>query len=285
MESVITHHASVFATHAEQAEILRIRVMPLIMSALKAKPTFATTVRLVRILYTLLRRHINILPSECGDALDILTQLLDQDAPVWKRALCMEVFRGIFAEYALVRRIFALYDAQESEKDILKNLTASFVRLSTEKPSVIGLGHQSTIPVVNVTTSSGQSEDQVMLETSGVTGIISAPSTAESSNTGISTQWSTVRVPCIDQLDKTEPPNVPESYLYSLVLACISSLSDGLAKFILPLTVPNENRPRRKVSRNESGRDSPASSQLENDSQSPRSGLERSASFKKTRFL
>ncbi|UKZ81019.1 hypothetical protein TrVFT333_008786 [Trichoderma virens FT-333] len=281
IESVITNHASVFISHPEQAHILRDRVMPLLVSALKGKPSFATTVRLVRILYTLLRRHISILPSECGDALSLLTSLLDQDTTIWKRALCMEVFRGIFAEHALVRRIFAMYDAKEGEKDIIKTLIATFVRLSTEKPAVIGLGHQSTIPVADPSGSSGLSTDQALIEASSVTGIISSSVGSETSNIGISVTWSSVRVPCIDQLDKAEAPAIPESYIYSLILACLSSLSDGLAKFILPLTVPNETRARKKASKQDMGRSSPAPSQLEAEGPSHGGLRERSASFKK----
>ena len=276
IESVITNHASVFTSHPEQVQVLRTRAMPLITSALKGKPSFATTVRLVRILYTMLRRHINLLPKECGEALEILTYLLDHETLLWKRALCMEVFRGLFAEHALLRRIFALYDAKKGEKDILKTLTATFVRLSTEKPTVIGLGHQSTMPVSNTSNSANSAQDQAMLEASGVTGIISASAGSDGSVTGISTQWSSIRVPCIDQLDKTEPPTIPESYTYGLILNCISSLSDGLAKFILPLTVPNDGRGRRKVSKNESGRDSPAPATTESEG-----NRARSASFKK----
>ncbi|KAI5467687.1 hypothetical protein BGZ63DRAFT_478023 [Mariannaea sp. PMI_226] len=279
IESVITNHASVFTDHPEQAQILRVRVMPLIMSALKGKPNFATTVRLVRILYTLLRRHISILPSECGESLAILTQLLDQDDFLWKRALCMEVFRGLFADHTLFRRIFSIYDSQEGERDVLKPLISTFVRISTEKPAVIGLGYQSTMPNTSMQSGSSSS-DQAILEASGMTGIIgSSMAASEQTTTGISTQWSSMRVPCIDQLDKTEAPPIPESYIYSLVLACISSISDGLAKFILPLTVPSETRGWRKVSK-ESGRDSPAP-QLDAENQNPKGKLERSASFKR----
>lgn len=277
IESVITNHASVFSNHPEQAQILRVRVMPLITSALKGRPNFATTVRLVRILYTMLRRHIGILPSECGESLVILTQLLDQDDLVWKRALCMEVFRGIFAEQALLRRIFALYDAKEGERDVLKPLIATFVRLSTENPSVIGLGHQSSLPMTGVQSNPTVASDQAVLEASGM-GIIGGSGGLETTVTGISTQWSSVRVPCIDQLDKTDAPAIPDSYIYSLVLACISSVSDGLAKFILPLTVPGETRGRGRI-KQETGRDSPAP-QAEAD-QAPKGRLERSASFKK----
>jgi hypothetical protein len=276
IESVLTNHAGIFSTHPEQAHVLRTRVMPFIISALRGKPSFATSVRLVRILYTLLRRHMSILPVESGDAMDILTQLLDQDTALWKRSLCMEVFRGIFAEPGLFRRIFMLYDAKEGRKPILKNLTATFVRVSTEKPSVIGLGHQSTIPVANPYASNGSSSDQAMLEASGVAGIISGSVGSEAHNTGISTQWSTMRIPCIDQLDKTEPPTIPESYLYSLTLACMTSLSEGLAKFILPLTVPGESRNRKRSTK-------PEGERLDGSTETStgRLTLERSASFKK----
>jgi hypothetical protein len=276
IESVLTNHAAIFSTHPEQAHVLRTSVMPFIISALSAKPNFATSVRLVRILYTLLRRHLNILLTEGGDALEILTQLLDQDTALWRRSLCMEVFRGIFSDPGLLRKIYMLYDAKEGEKDVLKHLTATFVRVSTERPAIIGLGHHSTIPIANPYANIGSSTDQAMLEASGVTGIISGSVGGEGHNTGISSQWSTMRVPCIDQLDKTEAPPIPESYVYALTLSCITSLSEGLAKFILPLTVPGESRSSRKrgVKQSDAGRESPITI-LEDAAEPSKSNLER----------
>lgn len=243
IESVLTNHSEIFLTHPEQANVLRTRVMPFIINSLSEKLNFAVTVRIGRILYTLLRRHLSILASEGEMALGLLTHMLDHDTALWKRSLCMEVLRGIFAEAALIRRIFAMYDAQEGKKNILRDLVAAFVRISTEKPAVIGLGSQSTIPT---SSQGGSGSDQAMLE-SGVAGIITSSVGSSESAAGVSTQWSTMRVPCIDQLDKTDPPSVPESYIYSLTLACITGFSEGLAKFVLPLTVPE--RPRKKASR------------------------------------
>lgn len=269
IESALTNHAAIFATHPEQVHILRSKVMPFIIKSLSGRPHFAASVRLFRILYTLLKRHVTLIPKESGEALEILTHILDQDTTVWKRSLCMEVFRGIFAEPTLVRRIFRMFDAKEGEKDVLRNLAATFVRVSTEKPVVIGLGHQSTIPVANPYSTSA---DQAVLDASGVSVSVIAGSVGGTAHdTGISTQWSSMRVPCIDQLDKTDPPPIPESYVYSLTLACITSLSEGLAKFILPLTVPGE-RGRRRGKQIEGGNED------RSDSPGP---LERSASFKR----
>ncbi|KAG6229300.1 hypothetical protein E4U26_000358 [Claviceps purpurea] len=273
IESVITNHATVFTSHPEQAQVLRVRAVPLIVSALKGKSSFATTVRLVRILYMMLRRHIDILPGECEDALEILVHLLDQDSVLWKRALCMEVFRSLFSDFTLIRKIFSLYDGEKQEKNVIKTITATFVRLSTEKPAVIGLGHQSTIPVTVSSNISGTATDQVILE-AGMGGIISGVMGSETPDTGISTQWSSMRVPCIDQLDKTDPPSIPDSYVYSLILSCLSFLSDGLAKFILPLTVPTGSRNRRKAPKHE-GRDSPAPGGTKH------GGRDRATSFKR----
>ena len=246
--------------------------MPFIISSLSERLNFAVTVRIVRILYTLLRRHLSILKAEGQTALGLLTHMLDQDTALWKRSLCMEVLRGIFADATLVRQIFAMYDAQEDGKPILRDLVSAFVRISTEKPAVIGLSHQSTIPMARQGDTSGS--DQVVLEASGIPGIISSSANSNELVPGISTQWSTMRVPCIDQLDKSEPPAIPDTYIYSLTLACISGFSEGLAKFILPLTVPE--RPRKKARMSEAG--SKASEPSTPDS---RAALDRQASFKK----
>lgn len=230
------------------------------------------TVRIVRILYTLLRRHLSILKFESETALSLLTHMLDQDTALWKRSLCMEVLRGIFVDAALIRQIFAIYDAQKDSKPILRDLLSAFVRISTEKPALIGLSHQSTIPMARQGDNAGS--DQVVLEASGIPGLISSSANSNDPVPGISTQWSTMRVPCIDQLDKSEPPSIPDTYIYSLTLACISGFSEGLAKFILPLTVPE--RPRKKARQSEAG--SKASEPSTPDS---RSALERQTSFKK----
>jgi hypothetical protein len=285
IESILTNHADIFLTHPEEANTLRTRVMPFVISAVSGKLNFPTTVRVIRILYILLRRHLSILASEGEMAFGLITHMLDPDNPMWKRALCMEVLRGLFAEASLVRQIFALYDARNGRKLVLGTLIASFVKLSTEKPSVIGLGQQSTVPGVNPYTGNVPSNEQAYLDSSGVAGIISSPVVSGEANAGISTQWSTMRVPCIDQLDKSEPPPIPESYIYSLTLTCINTFSEGLAKFILPLTVPGDSRNRKKTRGSTIQKESESMQEADtsSDATPARSimGFERSTSFRK----
>lgn len=244
IESVLTNHPDIFLSHPEQAQILRRQVAPLVMKAITDRLSFPTTVRVTRVLYILLRRHLSILSEECEHALSQLTQMLEPDnSQSWKRALCMEVFRGLCAEPALIRKIFSTYDAQESKRPIIKTLVGALARLTQEKPSLIGLGTQSSIPIGQQ--AQKDSSEQAALEAGGVAGIIGgAVGLGEVTATGLSTQWSLVRVPCIDQLDKSEPPAIPESYIYCLTLTCINSFSEGLAKFVLPIAGDQDVRKR-----------------------------------------
>lgn len=247
IESVLTNHPDIFLLHPEQAHILRTRVAPLVMRSLSERLNFPTTVRITRVLYILLRRHLSILSTECEVSLSLLTHMLEPDASQpWKRALVMEVFRGICAEPALIRKIFAQYDVKDGGKSIVRDLMGAMCRLAHEKPAIIGLGTQSSVPQGLQQESSSE---QAALEAGGVAGIIGgAVGLGDITVVGLSSQWSTVRVPCIDQLDKSEPPAVPESYIYFLALSCINSFSEGLGRFILPLATSESSKRRARPS-------------------------------------
>ncbi|RAL17440.1 putative endosomal peripheral membrane protein (Mon2) [Aspergillus homomorphus CBS 101889] len=246
IESILLNSGRLFVTHAELTQVLRTRLMPLLVRILSERHTFSQTVRAIRILSVLLKRHMSLLPAECEMALGLVTHLLEPDGTSpWKRVLCMELFRGLYAEPGLVRLIYSLYDGEERRKNILKDHMAALVRLASEKPSLIGVSARSTVPLRSEHSRS-VTEEQITLEAGGVAGVIGAsvPIT-DSDAPGISSQWSVVRTPFMELLDKTESPSPPETYIYSLVLNCISNFAEGLAKFILPLTVPDLKQKRR----------------------------------------
>ncbi|KAL0562942.1 Endocytosis and vacuole integrity protein, partial [Marasmius crinis-equi] len=77
----------------------------------------------------------------------------------------------------------------------------------------------------------------------GVAGMVATAASATVSNVvgmissgaGLSLQGSTMKLQCIDQLDKADSPPIPESYVYLLALQCLVSLCEGLAAFSAPL--------------------------------------------------
>ncbi|KAF1946133.1 hypothetical protein EJ02DRAFT_262432 [Clathrospora elynae] len=249
IEAVLSNHNRIMTTHPELVYILRCQLLPLIIRSLSDRLSFAVTVRVIRILHLIIRHHLETLPSECEIALGLLNHMLDPEASqAWKRALCLEVFRSIYADSKLLLTIYTLFDAKSEKKNIFGDNLAAFVRLAIEKPAVIGLGQQSTA-TTNIEDGKDAVSDQAVAEAGALAGVIGGP-VGDSSSTarpfGISTQWSSLKTPCIEHLDKSDPPTLPDTYIYSLVLTCITNISESLAKFVLPMTVHHENRNRKK---------------------------------------
>ena len=218
--------------------------MPLIAKILSEKASFSSSVRSMRLLRLVVSRLLFALAPECEMVLSLLNHMLDPDAAVlWKRALCLEVFRGIHSDPTLVRGIYNHFDEAEEQRNIVRDHLGCLVRLASEKPAVIGLGQQSSVPVL---TQDDASDEQAAILAGGLIGIGGIPMETNMNRPGISSQWSSVRIPCIDQLDKSEPPILPDTYIYSLALTCITTFSEGLARFLLPFTVPTENKAKRK---------------------------------------
>ncbi|KAL4881554.1 hypothetical protein BJY04DRAFT_218006 [Aspergillus karnatakaensis] len=240
VESVLVNSGQLFVDHPELTQVLRTRLIPMAIRYLSERHTFSQTVRIARILLILLKRYLSLLTAECEMALSLLTHLLEPDGTAsWKRVICMEIFRGLYAEPGLVRLIYSLYDGEEGRKNILRDHMASLVRLAAEKPSLIGVSSRSTVPSRS-DHSRSTTEDQITLEVGGVADVIGTSVPTNDINVaGISNQWSVVRSPYLELLDKTEAPLPPDTYVYSLVLNCVSAFAEGLAKFILPLTVPD----------------------------------------------
>ncbi|KAL4811233.1 hypothetical protein BDV18DRAFT_7104 [Aspergillus unguis] len=246
IESILLNSGQLFVDHLELTQVLRTRLIPMTVRYLSERHTFSKTVRIARILLILLKRYLSLLTAECEMALSLLTHLLEPDGTAsWKRVLCMEMFRGLYSEPGLIRIIYSLYDGEEGRKNILRDHMASLVRLAAERPSLIGVSSLSTVPS-RTGKSNSITEEQITLEVGAVAGVIGT--TVPSNDTdvsGISNQWSVVRSPYLELLDKPEPPLPPDTYIYSLVLNCVSAFAEGLAKFILPLTVP-DLKPKRK---------------------------------------
>ncbi|GAA6060857.1 hypothetical protein JCM10212_006237 [Sporobolomyces blumeae] len=61
---------------------------------------------------------------------------------------------------------------------------------------------------------------------------------ASSSSSGsivalLSTSTASMKLQCIDQLDKAEPPPIPETYIFLLAVQCLVAVSDGFREFTL----------------------------------------------------
>ncbi|KAH9844609.1 C-terminal region of Mon2 protein [Teratosphaeria destructans] len=254
ISSCLQGNPKLFLSHPELSSVMRANLFPLVTRILAEKQSFPVTVRSMRVLAFLLCRHFSRFPEECEVAIGLLTQSLDSDVALpWKRALSMEVIRDLFASGNLIVEAYATFDqAEVGGKPIIQDLLSAFVRLSAEKPAAIGLGQQSSVPIGPVSHKESGTEATTMEAAGGVAGVFgSAFGVLEAPISGISPQWSVPKTGCLDQLDKAEAPSLPDTYIYALVLECLNSLSEGLAKVVLPLTVhPSTSEQKSRVDSN-----------------------------------
>ncbi|KAL8946980.1 MAG: hypothetical protein Q9222_006691 [Ikaeria aurantiellina] len=244
VETVLNAHTDVMVMHMEQVHLLRTRLMPIITKTLSSRLNFNVTVRTFRLLRSLVRHFLTPLSAEIETVISLVNHLLESSvSTLWRRVLCLEWFQCIHEDPILLREIFAQYDEQESRKSLIGDHLAILVRLAVEKPAMIGLGQRYG----RSETDFNPSSEQFAIESGGYAGAVTITMNgSQLDKPGISSKWSSVRMPCIDQADKSDPPDLPATYLYSLALKCANGFSDGLAKLLLPFTTGPASNSRRK---------------------------------------
>ncbi|KAL8715235.1 MAG: hypothetical protein Q9220_001193 [cf. Caloplaca sp. 1 TL-2023] len=244
VETVLNAHTHIVVTHVEQVYLLRTRVMPIISKTFSGRSSFNITVHALRLFRLLIRHFLTPLSAEIETAVSLVNQILESNASsLWRRVLCLELYQTIYEDPNLLREMFAQYDEHESRKSLIGDNLAVLVRLAVEKPATIGLGQRYG----RSETDFSPSVEQFAIESGGYAGAVTIPiHRKQLDQPGISTRWSTMRTPCIDQADKSDPPDLPATYIYSLALKCTNSFSDGLAKLLLPFTIDPGNSSKRK---------------------------------------
>ncbi|KAI8354550.1 guanine nucleotide exchange factor in Golgi transport N-terminal-domain-containing protein [Choanephora cucurbitarum] len=239
IESILTNHYRLFREHKELNAILKERVCPMFIKNFSEKSEFPHTMRLTRVVYILVKQFSELLVMECEIFLSMFVKILEPENPIWHRVLAMEIFKGICSDAALTSSIYKWYDGQGSSTNVFRDMITAFGRLATEKPQSIG---------------ASQGGRDSLDYGSQNTGIYSSHTNQHTSLVleSLSTSSSTMRIQCIDQLDKSDPPTIPDTYIYYLALVCLNSIADGLAGYALPEFSPGFTK---SASTNESGTD------------------------------
>ena len=244
IDSILNNFARLIPRHPELLEACRVELMPRLAVFMQLKNNFAVGVRAVRIMLATIRRHFMDMIAESTQAWMIILRCVEPDQAIWRRSLSMEAIRFLLSDASLVRNLFREVDLKGKQHP-LRDTMAVFVRLASEKGSLIGLAQQSTIPSRRGT-QRDVAEEMAVIEASGVGGVIGNAALVETTATGISMEWSMLEKPCLELLDKQNPPEIPDTYIYALVLNCVSIFAEGIAKFVMPLSLPSRSRPSRQ---------------------------------------
>ncbi|KAJ3718582.1 hypothetical protein DFJ43DRAFT_1159494 [Lentinula guzmanii] len=270
IESVLTNYHALFRKHVSLILLLQNHLCPLLLKALSDRPTFPLILRCTRVVFLLLKQFSLELQTETEVFLMLLIRIITDDnsvsleasgsgssiasnesyshghgsRPQWMRVLAMEIMRGLCSDAELMRNVWDRYDAQENGSNALSTLVTALKRLVTERPALLGVGSQMFgVGVVNSNDSHVLSPSTPSYSLDGVAGMVATAASATvsnvvgmmGSNAGLSLQGSTMKLQCIDQLDKADSPPIPESYIYLLAVQCLVSLCEGFATFSAPL--------------------------------------------------
>ncbi|TPX66623.1 hypothetical protein SpCBS45565_g04327 [Spizellomyces sp. 'palustris'] len=222
IEAVICHHPKLFQDHAELCNLMKERVCPLIIKSFSDRLDFPLACRLMRVVHAILKQYHEMLMMECEIFLSMFCRLLEPDhAPLWHRVLIMEVYKSLCADAGLLRFVYKSYDQKEHTTKVFHEMITAIRRIVvSERPAL--LLHS---PVTNSSEAVDmEAEEQYSLTASGAQ----------------------MKLQCLDQLDKAEPPSIPETYIIYLAILCMSSIVDSEAQFAMPLlaeaSTPSEHK-------------------------------------------
>ncbi|CAO3586280.1 unnamed protein product [Absidia cylindrospora] len=224
IESVLTNHYTLFRKHKELSSLLRERVCAMIIKTFSEKHEFPQTMRFTRVVYILIKQFSEILVTECEIFLSMFVKILEPENPLWQRVLAMEIFRGVCGNPMLMCSIYDWYDCQANSTNVFRDMITAFGRLATERPQLLGAtqGGRDSIDY-----SQGSTTLHPAINTTSTT-------SPDGTHASLSSAGSTIRIQCIDQLDKVDPPAIPDTYIFYLALLCLNSIADGLAGYALP---------------------------------------------------
>lgn len=232
IEALLTQHGPSLMESSDVRRACANFLVPGLCTLIEDSSSYAIVVRAYRSALLFITKHTRRLPKSSSDLLRMVLKKAERSTGTrWKRVLSFECMRAICVEFDVLRVIFETFDLREEQHSPVSDLMSLLVRTSSEDPTIIGLGRQSTIPAsaksnaTDSTTSSDLPAANVLHDADH--------------DVGISTEWSTMAIRCLDTFDKATPPDVPETYIYTLVLSCTAGFSDGMSKIIMPLSVPS----------------------------------------------
>jgi len=262
IESILTNHSNLFRSshHPELLLVLRQSTCPLLIKALSEKPVFPTSLRLMRVLFLLLRQFSTEIVLEVEILMNIMIKTIQplQQAGVpedredsgltthpWQRILVMEVIRSLTADFTFLRNLWRWYDATQSGSSVFSKLIEGLHRLVTENPQILGRGSQQMSGSAAASINRRQSRSSIDQGYTGglyeaaagfanaAIGGVLAPNSPE--GTGLSFEASAPSMQTIDQLDKAEAPVTPPTYVYLLAMQSLVNISQAFSSHILPI--------------------------------------------------
>lgn len=230
IENVLLQNKSTFDAHPELIAVCRLKTFPALLRLVNS-PThsFPDVVRALRIIHLLMATQSHHLGMETEIVLSSTNHLLldidDESSrslsvtnifgdglstatPFWVKILVLEMYKALFGNFDVLRRLYETHDKHETKKNVIKEV-------------LVVLNHylESNMPLLF-----SETHEQV-------------PSADRAPLQRLSKQNATLKVSILDHLDKTDPPaSVPPLYPAHLAYKVLISISDGVSEFVSNLS-------------------------------------------------
>lgn len=249
LESVLVKFPSIFFNHPEFSFLLKERVCALVIklfspnikfrnygqsvnahqSASFDKPCFPVSIRLLRIVLTLVEKYHNILITECEIFLSLIVKFVDPDKPVWQRAAALEVLFKMTVQPDLLLSFCECYDLKTHSTNIFQDIV-----------NCLGAYVQSVFlnPQLALSNLNNQLHGQSSNILGGISmggGISSQPGFMSRGvflpiyDTFVTGQ---AKIIILEYTEKTEPPSVPNGHGLAVAFASFLEIVRSLS-FIL----------------------------------------------------
>ena len=196
-------------------QLVKDKVCPIILKLVSDKtevfsisqPQFVIMVRVVRNVKTIVKHYIQNLAMESEIFLSLFCKILTNPTyHTWQRILVLECFKGILGDGSLHRSIFDTFDRVDHSVNIYGLLVGASCEIIFEAKQFLLFYNPSNSPT-------NDPED----------------------NFAFSVTNSSMRMQCLDQLEKGEAPLFPDTYPIYLAFHSVCSIIEQQYEFIVPI--------------------------------------------------
>ncbi|KAJ3277170.1 hypothetical protein HDV01_000222 [Terramyces sp. JEL0728] len=207
IESIISTCPKLFTIYPDLLGLVKDKVCPLIVKLFSEKAEFPLTVRLIRLIKAMVKQFSPIIPMPCEIFMTMFGKILDADNyPAWQRILVLECYKAMFQEPGLQRSLFETFDKNQHCANIYLDIVNGV--------SAVLFGAKDYLLYYNPPEKGDPSGNDSFF---------------------LSSVKDNVKILCLDQLDKPEPPPFPDAYPLFLAYSILTSIVDCQHDFSIPV--------------------------------------------------
>lgn len=238
LENLIKNNSTVFSNHEELSYLLGNDVSPILFKYISTGKDYKLVVNASRLVLLLLTYQYETIKSEAEMLLKLTTHILAKESgsPTWKKTIVLEIYLGLFKNADILPQLFKTFNsAKEKQAQLLTGFLETCFIFVNENRQILNTGDLIQRPLTHNDNSKGSQRSHQTASQKKVTA-------------GLKSNDFGNQIKFIESIDKSEPPEVVDTYNLYLITQIMAGLSDciqgstvELLKKASPLSYLTEN--------------------------------------------